>query len=195
MSIEYVNRRGDRYYLLQGETKTGKPKYYCSRKSSGVPVERLPDGFELHESPANGMVSVRKIRPTRIMPWERECVVRLAKQLAVGSDVIVDVDGDSLVVYASDADPQGMTKTLDRFLGFGAVPAGKVHEMIAKTSQYSATLRFTLTDEEERRYSAERWCWRGRIDNWIPLAYEMDLEGLLKKYLPHVGRESFFELI
>ncbi len=36
MSIEYVNRRGDKYYLLQGKTKTGKPKYYVSRKPDGV---------------------------------------------------------------------------------------------------------------------------------------------------------------
>jgi hypothetical protein len=31
MTIEHVNRRGDRYYVLQGKTKTGKPKFYCSK--------------------------------------------------------------------------------------------------------------------------------------------------------------------
>lgn len=26
VGLEYVNRRGDRYFILQGKTKTGKPK-------------------------------------------------------------------------------------------------------------------------------------------------------------------------
>ena len=60
MGLEYVNRRGDRYYILQGVTKTGKPKYYCSRKPKGVPVEELPDDFEVYENPGTKMVSVRK---------------------------------------------------------------------------------------------------------------------------------------
>ena len=43
MPFEYVNRCGDRYYLLQGKTKTGKPKYYASKKAEGVPVEQMPE--------------------------------------------------------------------------------------------------------------------------------------------------------
>src|SRR5437899_2787853 len=54
MGIEYVNRRGERYYLLQGKTKTGKPKYYVSRKAEGVPVEQMPEGYELHENRSGG---------------------------------------------------------------------------------------------------------------------------------------------
>jgi hypothetical protein len=195
MSLQYVNRRGDRYYVLQGKTETGKPKYYCSKKNDGVPVESLPDGFEIHEAPAKAIVSIRKIRPSRIMASERELVVRLARELAKASAVIVDVDGDSLVVYASDADPERATDIIRELVGSNAVPDSKVREWITLTAQYSAALRFTLTDEENRRYNAERWCFRGSVDNWTPLAYEMDFEPLLRRFLPEVGQESFYDLM
>ena len=58
MGLEYVNRCGDRYYLLQGKTKTGKPKYYVSRKCNGEPVDKMPEGFEFYEHPEQGLVSV-----------------------------------------------------------------------------------------------------------------------------------------
>jgi hypothetical protein len=79
--IQYTNRRGDRYYVVQGKTKTGKPKFYCSKKPGGVGVERLPEGMELREDPQSAVVTVRKARPTRIAPVERELVERLASEL------------------------------------------------------------------------------------------------------------------
>ena len=42
MAIEYVNRRGDTYYLHQGKTKTGKPTYFFSRKKEGTLAEAIP---------------------------------------------------------------------------------------------------------------------------------------------------------
>ena len=76
MAIEYVNRRGERYHLLQGKTKTGKPKYYVSRKPGGVPVEHMPEGYEFYEEPDRGIVTVRKIRPTNVTTQEREMLMR-----------------------------------------------------------------------------------------------------------------------
>ena len=50
MTVTHTNRRGDTYYLLQGLTKTVKPKYYVSKKPGANTVEQIPDGFELYES-------------------------------------------------------------------------------------------------------------------------------------------------
>ncbi|MFY8199573.1 MAG: hypothetical protein ACOVLE_02810 [Pirellula staleyi] len=44
--MKYVNRRGDAYYVFQGVTKTGKPKYYVSRKAesaAGIQIDSLPE--------------------------------------------------------------------------------------------------------------------------------------------------------
>src|SRR5882724_1644462 len=99
MGYEYVNRRGERYYLLVGKTKTGKPKYYVSRKPQGVPVDAMPDGYEIFEQPERGIVSVRKLLPTRIRPEERERLQRWTRELAGIEHFIIDLHGDSLVIY------------------------------------------------------------------------------------------------
>ena len=191
MNLEYVNRRGDRYFVLQGKTKTGKPKYYCSKRSAGVGVERLPEGFEIYENPGNALVSVRKVRPTRIRPFEREELRRLANELAVTA-VLVEVEGDSLIVYVSDIDPAASGRLIG--LLFGESPPGHV-DWVTRHASYSPMLRFTLTDEDERLYSLERWCYLGRIDGWIPLCGGKPLEWLANFSLPHVGCESFYELM
>lgn len=36
MVVTYVTFRGDTYYLHEGKTKKGNPKYYFSKKNDGV---------------------------------------------------------------------------------------------------------------------------------------------------------------
>ena len=61
---------------------------------------------------------------------------------------------------------------------------------------YTAMMRFTLVDEEARTFSTARWCFKGGIDNWFPLmSGRGSLEELTAKYVRHLGRESFYELL
>lgn len=76
-----------------------------SRKTSGEPVEKMPEGYELYEHPEQGLVNVRKIRPTKVLPQEREQLVAWARELAGTEYFLVDVQDDSLVVYAPADDP------------------------------------------------------------------------------------------
>ena len=82
MPLEYINRRGDRYFVLQGKTKTGKAKYYCSRKPKGEGVDQLPADFEVYEHPDSAIVSVRKVKPSRLLPTEREFLESQVRELA-----------------------------------------------------------------------------------------------------------------
>jgi hypothetical protein len=193
VAIEYVNRCGERYYLLQGKTKTGKPKYYVSRKPDGVPVDEVPEGCELHENPERDLVSVRKVRSSRVLPAEREMLARWIRELAGIERFSIDVEADSLVVYTPNSDPAAMASTLSRIFGsFSQVAA----DLIATQANYTAMFRFALVDESRRLYTAERWwCFRGGIDGWYLLAGLQTLESLARKYLPHLNRESFFELM
>jgi len=197
MALEYVNRRGDRYFVRQGTTKTGKPKFYCTKQKnpSGEPVEQLPQGYCIHESPRNGQVSVRKIRPSRIAPIERDLLERWSKELAA-SQVIVDIEGDSLVVYGSDVNAEESSYLMSLMTGLPVGRRNAQRDWFEKMTTYSPTLRFTLSEEEERLFWCERWCYLGRIDDWMPITGSaQDLETLARKFLPHVGQESFFELM
>ncbi len=61
MTVTYTNRKGRKYYLHRGVTKTGKPRYYFSRKEKGELVDEIPTGYEINES-VNGIVSLAKLR-------------------------------------------------------------------------------------------------------------------------------------
>src|SRR2546428_13992554 len=71
MPVSYTNRKGVTYTLYQGQTKTGKPRYYFGRAGQGQdePVMELPPGFKISES-VNGVVSLVKERPSLIQPEE-----------------------------------------------------------------------------------------------------------------------------
>jgi hypothetical protein len=98
VTVQHVNRKGDTYYLHQGRTKTGKPKYFFSRKSEGELCRELPDGFEIYENP-RGQVFCRRIQPKLIRDEEievvREAIRSCGKHLWAG----VDVKKKNIIVY------------------------------------------------------------------------------------------------
>lgn len=49
MPITHVNAKGQTYYLHQGTTKTGKPKYHFAMKSVGRPKMAKKDPFSYPE--------------------------------------------------------------------------------------------------------------------------------------------------
>ena len=52
--MEYTNRKGDRYFVFEGRTKTGKPKYFASRKETsdkGKRLDEVPESYEIAEAP------------------------------------------------------------------------------------------------------------------------------------------------
>ena len=71
-------------------------------------------------------------------------------------------------------------------------------ELPTFNQRYMKVMRFTLVDEKNRTFRVQRWCFRGSIDRWIDL-YESRSEGkladLVKRFCPHIGQESFFELM
>lgn len=192
--MEYVNRRGDRYYIFQGKTKTGKPKFFASKRETsekGARVTILPDEFEVFENPSNGTVSVRRRKPSRIFPTERDLVDRLSVELSGYSYVQTIVDGDRIVIYTPDTDPDAAGTTLARVLG-SEPPSAAGWTM--RHATYSADMRFTIHDVDRRTYIAERYCYRGSVDRWIHIGGPAPLESLARKLVQHLGKDSFYDL-
>ncbi len=194
MVMEYVNRKGDTYYLQQGKTKTGKPKYYFGRRLSAAPLDAMPEGYEVHESPENAQVHARKTRATEVSSMERRLVEEAVARLAGLKHVIVNIEHDALVVYLPDTEDEPLER-LDEMPWFSAGAIGKLRDRQARRAYYQKMMRFELLDDDERLYSVQRWCFRGSIDNWVFLAGPAPLERLVEQFAPHLGKESFFELI
>jgi hypothetical protein len=60
--------------------------------------------------------------------------------------------------------------------------------------QYSAVMRFTLEDKEERLFYPERMCYRGSIDDWIGIGSWESLVHCAEKFIPTLGTDDFYEL-
>jgi hypothetical protein len=61
---------------------------------------------------------------------------------------------------------------------------------------YQPIMRFCLVDKERRLFTAERFCFRGSIDDWIELGWgETDtLQMLVKRYVKALGTDAFYDL-
>ncbi len=190
MPITHDNAKGKTYYLHQGATKTGKPKYYFSLKNTGMLVTAIPAGFEIYETP-NAQVFLRKIPPKLITDEERHLVAVGMKKYSDVHDYKIDVKGNAIVIYTTD---QGVDEFSNRLKGFNPVIGEtSAREFFSSLAYYSPMLQFTLEDSERRVFSAQRYCFLGSIDDWIYIGHG-ELATLIKTYLKHLGKESYFEL-
>jgi len=55
-------------------------------------------------------------------------------------------------------------------------------------------MQFVLIDKKKRLFNIQRYNYRGSIDDWIDIDYFEPLDELVRKYVKHLGQESFFEL-
>ncbi len=186
MPVTHINRKRDTYYLHVGKTKTGKPKYWFAKSTEGELLESIPEGYEIYENP-DAQVFLRKIVPQLVIPDEVAVVEEGLKRFAPGQNCLVDVQGKQIVVFHAER------ASLD-LEGFGI----GLTELPTFDRRYMKVMRFTLVDEKHRTFRVQRWCFRGSIDRWIDLWESRSagkLADLVKRFCPHIGQESFFELM
>ncbi len=191
MPITYTNAKEKTYYLHQDTTKTGKPKYYFSTKPEGTLAEAIPEGFEIYENP-NAQVFLRRIPPKLITEEERQVVEAGMRTYADVKDYKIDVKGKAIVIYTADQDVETLAEL---FKDLSPTPSAnrQLMSLLRKEIQYSPMLQFLLEDEQRRLFTAQRYCFRGSIDAWIDIGYG-SLTTLVKQYVKHLGKESYFEL-
>jgi len=194
MAYQHTNRRGDVYYI-QAKGRGGKIAYSAARKPTGTMVDRLPKGYEIYEKPENAQVFVRKIKPTLILPSERQLVETSVRRLAKLEHFIVDVETDGIVVYLTDAETDASLGILSELAPMSADQGQSMRDWIISRAMYSKMMRFSLMDRQSRRFAVERWCFLGGIDDWFFLAGDKTLVELVNEYMPHLGTESCFELM
>jgi hypothetical protein len=191
MTIEYINRGGKTYYLHEGKTKTGKPRYFFSMQSAGTLVNAIPEGYEIYENP-NAQVFLRKIPPQIITPEEIAIVQAGVKQHAHIAYFIVDIKGPQIVVYLP---AQNVDALMALTSSVSSENSAKAKEALIQSLSYAPKMQFVLEDAQTRTFRVERWCFLGSIDNWIELDRSPDLKALVKQYGRHLGKDSFYELM
>ena len=192
MPITHKNCRGHVYYLHEGKTKTGKPKYYVSKKAEGNLAVSVPEGYEIYEQPG-GAVYFRKKQKTPILPHELKYV-----QDKIAPLVDQNQENEDEVMYAR-LSSFGLPSTALYRTRYEAEIRGK-EIIIYEVTRHDGRplMKFELLDEETRKYRAYRWCFRGRIDDWITIGSfgisSGQLRDLVDKYCPALGTDDFYEL-
>src|SRR2546428_12479248 len=160
--ITHTNAKGKTYYLHQGTTKTGKPKYHFSMQSEGTPAESIPVGFEIYENP-NAQVFLRRMPPKLITDEERRVVEDGMRKYAEVQDYKIDVKGNAIVVYTADQDRETLADVFkDRY----STPETHTQLMtlLRQGIHYSPMLQFLLEDDKRRTFTAQRYCFIGSLD-------------------------------
>lgn len=194
MPVTYTNRKGITYTLCQGVTKTGKPRYTFVRDPEGKRVvKEIPDGYKISES-VNGIVSLIKERPPKLLSEEIETVKAAVHRHPKARNYRVNVKHDRIEVYESvGPDVDGLLSDLKEI---GFLPRAKETDLRAtleRSAQFTPVLRFILEDEGTRVYRAERWCYLGSIDDWIFITTG-PVKQLARRMIPTLGTDEFFEL-
>ena len=192
MAYTHTNRKDKIYYLHQGKTKTGKPKYYFSQSDKGDTINSIPNGYEVYEN-ANAQVFLRRIQPKIITDEEVKLVKEAIKSYTKLSHFFVEAKGDKIIVHTPDQDLDGLDSMLSPFARLRGI---NVKEYFGKRASFTPVMRFVLSDKEERTFYTERYCFRGSIDDWISLGFsDGALLTHLMQYIKHLGQESFYELM
>ncbi len=194
MPITYTNRKGITYYLCQGVTKTGKPRYYFAREPKGEPVEQVPEGFKISES-VNGIVSLVRDRPALIQPEEVAAVEAAVGQHPKSHKYRINVKHNRIEVYEQvglDAEELA-TALAQEGLGVPGL-ADRLRPTMERRAQFTPVLRFILADAERRTFRVERWCYLGSIDDWIDVGPTGAVDRLARQLIPKLGTDQFFEL-
>lgn len=197
MAFEYKNRRGDVYRLQAKQTNSGKPRYYFGRKLTGEPVNELPEGYEVFESPERGQVFLRRRQRTEIHPNERQLVIDSIECFSFVKHSIVNCEEDSLVVYLPTRSSNEVSDLACVLAGPNALQVPRFREArdrLVQESTYEKAMRFQLIQEEPRLFHVERWCSLESIDGWIHLHGPDRLQSLADFYVEYLGEDSFYEL-
>ena len=200
MAVQFTNRIGKQYYLQEGKTKTGKPRYFFSaqQQGKGEIVDQIPSGYEIYEHPENAQVFLRKIRSQLITDFEKQLVEKAVKALQRSKRYIIDRKNEYITIYESSADVENVTRIFSdspksTHLRSGITMDDAINMIVG--GHYTAMLRFNLANREQRTFTAERFCFRGAIDDWIYLDGPENLKTLIDKHVELLGTDDFFDTL
>ena len=188
--VSYTNRKGRTYYLHAASTKTGKMRYVMAKTPEGALTE-LPAGYTIIES-VNGQVSVGRIQPQTITDSE-EARVRAELNRCRLDAYRCSVKGAYITVYEPLYRQEDYSKMLYE-MGVSASAAKDYLSNKIKKGPFESVMRFRLIDREKRVFDAERMTYRG-MGGWRSLHHLGSISELTRKFFPHLGKESFYDLM
>jgi len=155
-------------------------------KKKGNGLSSIPDGFEIYENP-NAQVFLIKKEPPLITNEEKQAIVNAMNKNQEVDYFFVDVRKKYITIYI--AEQSGIiAETYSIFSTFNRATS------LQRLLHYEAQMRFELVDKNQRYFIAERFCYRGSVNDWITIDSYNTLGNLVDKFVKHLGKETFYEL-
>lgn len=210
--LSYVNRKLVTYYPHLRRTSSGREVYVMTRTSDGA-LEQLPPGMEIVEN-VNAQVSVRMRRPRNITADE-ESQVRTALNRLELKHYRLEVKDREIIICEPRYDTDNVVNSLYDYFNADTLRSMVLEQARAKAGDHSTNaylqqrreearaalqrdqdyepvLKFTLSRQSGRCFTVERMKYTGE-GGWR-FVNVVTLEEAVCKYLPTLGKESFFEM-
>ncbi|MEX1118928.1 MAG: hypothetical protein WEB60_09055, partial [Terrimicrobiaceae bacterium] len=184
----HIARSGKTYHLHVSKTPTGKEKFFLSTKTDGVLAKKLPHGFEIYET-VNSMVFLRRKTASIIQEEEFAMIQSGLNQIGGNVGFKAEIKKNMIVIHQADKS-FGLAQPLGPW-----IDSAKARELKENFASYQAVMRFVLVQKEPRLFRPERFCFRGSVDDWIMLGLPAPLKSLCAKFLKHLGKDSFYDLM
>jgi hypothetical protein len=136
---------------------------------------------------------LRRIPPKIITDEECQIVEEGMRTYAEVKDYKVDVRGNALLIYTADQDMETLAAIVCN-------PHASREEntrrmtLLRQGIHYSPMLVFQLIDAQRRTFQTQRYCFLGSVDDWIEIGKPGKLTQLVKRYVKHLGQDSYVEL-
>jgi len=153
-------------------------------------ADSIPEGYEIYEHPGNSQVFLRKIPKKIIEDKEKKLIEESIKKYSDIELFIVDIKKDSIVIYMPNQDVNTISGILN---SYSRLPRS-TNKGLESIINYAPEMQFSLLDKNKRTFIAERFCYRGSVDDWIYIGKPDSLDALVEEYIKHLGKDSFFEL-
>jgi hypothetical protein len=125
----YTSRRGVTWYLHEGITKTGRPRYFVAKTIGDGAIAALPPGFTFRES-VNGVVSVARVTASTLPEQDLAVVHAALRRHAHLMLYDVRIVKDAIVVFEPSA---GRFEAVMRFVR----AKGEADAYVAERRRYS----------------------------------------------------------
>ena len=188
--VQHINRKVKTYYLHAATTKTGKTRYVMTRAREDALTE-LPEGYAVTEN-INGQVSAGRIQARLITETEQAPVKSKLEKLCL-PHYRCDAKGACITVYEPVHQRDDLSPTLQK-MGICTAAFKENLAAIVDKGPFEPVMRFRLIDRDKRIFDVQRMTYRGE-GGWRSLHKFRPLIDLVRKYLKHLGTDSFYELM
>jgi len=194
MPVTYITRRGRTYHLCQGATASGKPRYYFSSDPKDTPLDRLPEGYEIHET-VNGVVTIRRAQPPLLTKNEVALVHRALADKPKPHRYPMDVARDRIIIYEKQGpDWVDLPKTIGLLLPLTPGHLQRLRDQDQEQANYGPVLRIILEDGELRTFRVEHIYVRNGPREWVAIPGAMPLRVAVSEYVKTIGTPAFDRL-